>query len=103
MKPEAILPGNNLRAGSELASYYEALRKEASISPAYSMVPARGLAVLLARGMGAWMEACQDLLPKKDITCQPKTQEAPLPSDLRGKLTNILTGIILVQLRGKTA
>ena len=87
-------------AAQDLASQYEVLRQEAT--DAVSSGPrGHGLALFLARGMSAWVEALATLAPKtasppsQDPSGQGHDRVPDLPLSVRADLRMVLAGMVL--------
>ena len=107
------------RENSALTRCYERLRLEAlSKSPDSPALHPRGWGLLSGRGMTCWMKVCQGL-PLSDEDTVPRvatpwavasppvlpvdTPGAALPPDVRGEITNLLTGMVICHLSRKSA
>lgn len=87
LEPETLLP-----MSERLVAEYEELRRVALVANGPSQ--GVGLALLLRRGMAAWMEACLTAVPS------PMPRPAPpqacfLPADLRHEVATVLAAMAL--------
>src|SRR3989442_555846 len=79
----------------QLTAHYEQLRNDV-LSLAAARNPAPGLALLLHQGMAAWMRAWSPCIEKRGPETPSQSVSSPYcPLDIRGRVANILAGIIL--------
>lgn len=80
---------------SALLAAYEELRHQ-FLEPVAGSVPGLGLALLLERGMRAWMEACADVVPRAAAPeeLRPCRQTLLSPS-ARTEMVVLLAGMAL--------
>ncbi len=97
MRRPASLSTTQTRA-SEHAARYEALRCHA-LEPHHAPVARDGLAVLLRRGVAAWMDAWSRLPAPAVRTVQDERQRPPLPVDTSAEVVRLLAALALGHLR----
>jgi hypothetical protein len=80
--------------GHALAAQYEALRQDV-VARGGSTQPARGLALLMRKGMAAWMRGVDEEPPRT----APAAPTAPLPDSIERGLIDIVTAMALATAR----
>ena len=78
---------------AHLAEQYEALREEA-IESCYRGHRGHGLALFLARGMTAWLNALSALAPRS-VTCSEGQCPGRVPPSAHSDITSLLANMVL--------
>jgi hypothetical protein len=82
-------------AGDQLVIGYEELRRQA-LDRYPGIYPRPGLALLLQRGMRAWMEVSSICpTPPSSPTARPSSHEPVLASEQRGEMVMVLASMAL--------
>jgi hypothetical protein len=84
-------------APTDVLAHYEAVRREALETPAAR--GGHGLALLLTRGLPAWLAVLATLVPRRPAAALDAAAPAPLalrvPRTVRAELTTVLAGMVL--------
>lgn len=91
----ALSPSRPSRPDAEWISRYEELRRHA-VGEQVDSVRGVGMAVLIRRGMAAWLDACSRCSPRVDLqAAEPGAGSSTVPQELRNEITEVLTSMVL--------
>jgi hypothetical protein len=92
-------PETTATAAETLTSEYEELRRVA-LGGSGGLHGGVGFALLLRRGMAAWMDACLTAAVPSRPPSVPRQEFCAVPPDLRGEVAQVLAAMALGRVEG---